>query len=323
MQGHLKYLHRHQVDIDKWDRCIETADNGLIYASAVYLDHMTNSWDALVYGDYEAVMPLPKRKKWGIAYCYQPAFIASLGIFGKQLTKEIAEQFIHAIPRSFRLIDLRLNYGNNFSQLPGVAKLHNNYVLPLQSSYEQLNKQYRENIRRNIKKAQQLNNRYATGIAVEEVVALARMQMDHISNLTSADYDHFIRLYQSLNQQGKALACGVYTASNELVSSCVYFFGNKRAYYILVGNHPNGRTLGASHYLVDRFIHDHAGQDLLLDFEGSDIGNLAFFYSSFGAQQEVYPSLWINRLPWWIRIIHGARISSRQGRNISRNEHPI
>ena len=305
MQGALQYLQRHQIDTNKWDHCIDTADNGLIYASAVYLDHMTTGWDALVWGDYEAVMPLPKRKKWGIPYLYQPAFIASLGIFGNQLTQQLAEQFINAIPRSFKLIDLRLNYGNIFSHLPGVARLHNNYVLPLQESYAALFKNYRENIRRNIKKAQQLGNRYATGIAVEEVVALARLQMDRISDLKTTDYDNFISLYKVLQQQGRAMACGVYTQSGELVASCVYFFSNKRAYYILVGNHPNGRTLGASHYLIDRFIHDNAGQSLLLDFEGSDIRNLAFFYGSFGAQTELYPSIWINRLPWWAKLFKG------------------
>jgi len=68
-----------------------------------------------------------------------------------------------------------------------------------------------------------------------------------------------------------------------------------------VGNHPNGRTLGASHALVDAFIKDQAGQDLLLDFEGSDIRNLAFFYSSFGATEEKYPAIKLNRLPWYIR----------------------
>lgn len=309
MSTNLQYLHRHQIDTNKWDQCIDRATNGLIYARVVYLDHMTTTWDALVLGDYEAVMPLPVRKKWGIQYIYQPAFIASLGIFGNQLTAALIEQFIRAIPSTFKLIDLRLNYGNNFSQLQGVVRLHNNYVLSLQAPYEQLFKQYRENIRRNIKKAQQLGNRYATDIEVEEVVSLARLQLDHIIELRQGDYDNFIRLYHTLKQQGRAMACGVYTQSGELVSSCVYFFSNKRAYYILVGNHPNGRTLGASHYLIDRFIHDQAGQDLLLDFEGSDVRNLAFFYESFGAQQEVYATLWINKLPWWVKLIRGGKFN--------------
>lgn len=65
----------------------------------------------------------------------------------------------------------------------------------------------------------------------------------------------------------------------------------------MVGNHPNGKTLGASHTLIDAFIKDHSGQNLLLDFEGSDIHSLAHFYSSFGAREEKYSAIKLNRLP--------------------------
>jgi hypothetical protein len=69
-----------------------------------------------------------------------------------------------------------------------------------------------------------------------------------------------------------------------------------------VGNHPNGKTIGASHALIDAFIKDHAGQNLLLDFEGSDIRNLAFFYSSFGAGEEKYTGIKMNRLPRLLQL---------------------
>ena len=70
----------------------------------------------------------------------------------------------------------------------------------------------------------------------------------------------------------------------------------------MVGNHPDGKTIGASHALIDAFIKDHADQNLILDFEGSDIRNLAFFYEGFGATNEIYPALKINKLPWYIKL---------------------
>lgn len=307
MSNTFQYLQRNQVDTIKWDQCIDKARNGLIYAYSFYLDHMATEWDALVLGDYEAVMPLPKRKKWGIQYVYQPAFTASLGVFGNQLTEAMVEDFVRAIPSTIKLIDTRLNQGNILAAPSGFSKLHNNFVLSLRPSYEQLYNGYRENIKRNIKRARQLNNRYATEVPVEEVVRLSHLQMGSVSEVTETDYANFTRLYHYLHQKQQAVACGVYTAANELVASCVYFFSHNRAYYILVGNHPNGRTQGASHFLIDRFIHDHAGSSLLLDFEGSDIRNLAFFYSSFGAELEIYPALYINRLPWLIKIISGKK----------------
>ena len=299
--GAIQYLRRNAIDTGRWNQCIEHADNGLIYASAIYLDHMAGDWDALVWGDYQAVMPLPWRKKWGFHYLYQPPFTASLGVFGKQVTADLVAKFIHAIPARFKLIELDLNYGNVLPASTGLSIVRNNYVLGLQKTYGELYNGYRDNIRRNIKKSQQLQVRYVTGIRVQEVIQLSRSQMQDISNPSQKDYDHFEQLFQQLIQQNKALTAGVYTPDGQLVASCVYFFSNKRAYYILVGNHPNGKTLGASHYLIDRFIHDHAGKDLVLDFEGSDIRNLAFFYSSFGAMVETYPALRINRLPWWMK----------------------
>ena len=94
---------------------------------------------------------------------------------------------------------------------------------------------------------------------------------------------------------------GVFSTENKLFASAVFLFSHNRAYYILVGNHPEGKATGASHTLIDAFIKDHAEKNMLLDFEGSDIPNLAFFYSSFGATLETYPALKINRLPFYLK----------------------
>jgi hypothetical protein len=61
--------------------------------------------------------------------------------------------------------------------------------------------------------------------------------------------------------------------------------------------------LGASHLLVDSFIKDHAARNLTLDFEGSDVQTLAFFYSCFGAVEEKYTALKLNRLPWLLKWV--------------------
>ena len=57
-----------QIDRKKWDTCIHFAVNGLPYAYTWYLDAVSEYWDGLVYGDYEAVMPLTWNKKHGISY---------------------------------------------------------------------------------------------------------------------------------------------------------------------------------------------------------------------------------------------------------------
>jgi len=299
----ITYVTRANVNAAKWDACISQSSNGLIYGYSFYLDKMCMHWDALILDDYHAVMPLSWNKKAGIYYLYQPAFTPNLGVFGNQLTREMVLQFIHSIPGKFQLVEINLNPGNEYEHLSEEyfeSSNRNNYVLSLSKTYNQLYNAYNDNIKRNINKSVALGCIVQTKVPIDDILLLAKKQLSNVTNLKERDYHQFKSLFLQLEQQQQAKSYGVYL-NDQLISSAAFFFGNGRAYYILVGNHPNGKTLGASHYLVDRFIADHAQQNILLDFEGSEISSLAFFYSSFGARLEHYPALRMNRLPWYIK----------------------
>ena len=291
------YLKYQQINKKKWDACIDTADNGLIYPYSFYLDAMTKIWDALVLNDYEAVMPLTWNKKYGIYYLYQPAFTACLGVFGKSLSPETVNDFLKAIPGKFKYWDIYLNAGNFFKVADFDLYERMNYVLNLNETYDNILNAYRDNIKRNIKKSEQLQLKINKNIAVTEVIKLAKEQANAFSSMREADFIKFEKLYQLLYADKKAITYGVYTREEKLIASAVFFFSHKRAYYIMVGNSPIGKTFGASHTLINAFIKDHAGENLLLDFEGSDITSLAFFYNSFGAKEEKYSAIKLNRLP--------------------------
>lgn len=297
----IRFIERKDLDLPAWDKCIEEAPNGLIYAYSFYLDHMSKQWSALVLGDYEAVMPLTWNKKYGFYYLYQPFLCASLGVFGKNIDPQMLEAFFKAIPRRFKYWDIYLNHGNYFSRSSYPLYNRMNYVLDLNKDYEVLSGVYRDNIKRNIKKSKQLGCYIDSTVALDEVIQLSLLQMKSFMSIDASSFDGFRKLYVSLQDKGKVKIYGIRSAQKELLASAVFIFSHNRAYYILVGNHPNGKTLGASHALIDAFIKDHAGQNLLLDFEGSDIRNLAFFYSSFGAKEEKYPGIKYNRLPPLLR----------------------
>ncbi len=303
MKPSIHYLAHQHIDKDKWNVCIDNSKNGLIYAYSYYLDHMARNWDALVYGDYEAVMPLTWNKKFGIHYLYEPAFTASLGIFGNRLNPTLINEFIKAIPSKFKLIEIDLNAGNKVQFPDGISIMRNNYVLDLSETYEDIYKGYNDNIRRNVKKAKQFECVCIRNVDIDQVITLSEEQMANVGSPLKEDYDRFKSLFSFLQKKEMASTYGVLTKDQQLLASSVYFYSHGRAYYILVGNHPNGKAMGTSHYLIDRFIFENAGKNLLLDFEGSDLRNLAYFYSSFGAVHETYPALRINRLPWWARLL--------------------
>ncbi len=297
----IRFVPYRQIDKIKWDDCITHAANGLIYGYSFYLDEMAKQWDALVWNDYEAVMPLTWNSKYGIRYLYQPAFTPCLGVFGNTITPGLVNDFLDAVPSSFRFWEISLNQ-RNAPKVKGISiQQRVNYVLDLSSPYEELFKGFRENNRRNIKKSEQFGNTVQKGIPAGEIIQLAKEQMTGLTNLRDADWQHFEQLYHYLSEENKTETYGVTGKNGQLLASCIFFFSHGRAYYILVGNHPNGKTLGASHALLNAFIKDHAGQALLLDFEGSDISQLAFFYSGFGAVTESYPAIRLNRLPFYLK----------------------
>jgi len=300
--GSIYYLTRNQIDQKLWDACIDRASNGLIYSYTTYLDTMADHWDGLILDEYKAVMPLPWRKKYGIYYLYQPAFVAQLGLFGNNITSELLLSFLNSVPAKFKYWEFSLNHHNLFSCPGYVLQQRTNFVLSLNQPYEVLYSQYRDNIKRNVKKANGYGCYIKKDIEVAAIIELAKPQALQ-SGITQKDLTNFSLLYASQKKISRAVSYGVFSNQHQLLASAVFFFSHNRTYYILVGNHPNGRTLGASHSLIDAFIKDHQGQNLFLDFEGSDLGNLAFFYSSFGATEEKYPAIKLNRLPWYTRWI--------------------
>lgn len=297
----IHYVSHQHIDKVKWDDCIRQAPNGLIYAYSCYLDAMAKQWDALVLNEYETVMPLTWNSKYGFSYLYQPAFTASLGVFGKNLNEELISNFIKSIPEKFKLIEISLNSGNAFlNNLPKFFT-RSNYVLNLNKPYTELAEAYRENHQRNINKALQAGCTVRKDIPVNLIIELNQEFLKTISPIKDADYNNFKNLYELLAKENMSESYGVIDDNQQLVASSVFFYSHKRAYYILVGNTREGKNIGASHALIDAFIKNNAGKYLILDFEGSDIESLAFFYAGFGAKEELYPALRINKLPWFIR----------------------
>lgn len=129
----------------------------------------------------------------------------------------------------------------------------------------------------------------------------AKETMQRVSSITNDELKRFEQVFKKAKELKQAETLGIFSEANQLLASAAFLFSHNRWYYILVGNTPDGKTNGASHYLIDRFIYKHAQTPALLDFEGSDIRNLAFFYSSYGATVEKYPALRMNKLPKLLR----------------------
>lgn len=304
-EARLYYKERKEIDDNKWNDCINKAGNGLIYAYSFYLDHTADNWDALVLNDYEAVMPLPWRKKFGIQYLYQPFLTPQLGLIGAAITNDLLEKILESVPGKFSFWEINLNKDNVFKipKFPLSKKL--NHFLSLNQPYDKINAGYNQNLKRNIKKAVAAGCIYKEDIPLGVFFDAAIKQLRHHSNFSDKDATNFKRLAEELLLQKKAKTAGVYI-NEVLCAACIFLIDHKLVYYILAVTTVKGKQTGASHFLIDQFIKRNAGKDLLLDFAGSDVPSVALFNEGFGATTYFYSSLRVNKLHPLIRWIKNS-----------------
>lgn len=298
----IQYLSHREINLASWDDCLLNAPNGMIYGTSWYLDQVSPGWEALIYGDYEAVMPLPAKKKWGIYYLIRPAFCQQLGVFSKSdIDKVLIEAFIHAIPSRFTWINMPLNEGNYSEVFTTTKEPGVNYLLSLQPDYNLLRASYVQNTKRNLGKAIDKNILPEYSLDFKSFLDLkleharGRLNRDHIQFLTT-----IFERYR--NSEDLKIIC-VRDAKHGMLAGALFIHFRNRWIYLLSTSSAKGKEMRAMFAIIDKFVQDNAGKDEILDFEGSVIPELARFFAGFGAVPAYYPQLKLNRLPFPLYLI--------------------
>ena len=300
----IRYIRYEQIDKRKWDECILQSANSLVYGYSWYLDTVCKSWDALIEDDYTAVFPLTSNRKYGFTYLFQPYFTQQLGVFSpKHLPGKMIEEFIECIPRDYRFIEINLNSSNPTDGIKYRANKQLNHLLDLKKPYTDLFKGYSQNIRRNIKTAKEQGIK--TGFSEpKDIIELFRQykgkEFTHIKN---SHYTMLLFLIRLLMDKNMVICTGAYTNHDELCAGVVWVKTENRAILLFSAASREAKESGAMSWLIDSFIKESSGADVLLDFEGSNNPGLARFYKSFGSYEEYYFRLKINRLPALMRLI--------------------
>jgi hypothetical protein len=300
----IKYLIQIEIDTKKWDTCIARSINGIIYAYSWYLDIVSPDWEALIYGDYESVMPLTQNRKYGINYLYQPFFTQQLGIFSSnKIDKSLIMAFIHAIPEKFKFVDINLNKYNCIDDLNGFkVKTNITYELDLIHNYEDIFRKYRKNNIRNIRKAIQNKISILKGLMPNDIFHLVKSS-GMIPGMKKMHYEMLHQLISAAIRYKTGYLYGAYNERNTLCAAGFFVYSNNKACFILSVSSEEGKDQSAMFLLVDEFIKDFSNHNIILDFEGSNIFGIARFYEGFGANPFNYPNIKINKLPFPFKLL--------------------
>lgn len=298
----IEYLKHDEIDKLRWDKCINTAFNGIVYAYSWYLDIVAYQWEALVFGDYKAVMPLTGKKKYGLNYIYQPKYTQQLGVFSQGiLDSNLVKAFLDAIPTKYKIVEVNLNTYNKLADRNVAVKQGVTYELDLISNYKNLSKNFNNNTQRNIKKAVSNKVQISKHVNLKDLLLLVKqtskipITFDHLNILR--------RLIPFSINHNLGDTYGAYNDKNELVAAAFFIRSHNKAIYLISAATNEGKKISAMFLLVDKYIQDNAEKNITLDFEGSVIENIARFYKGFGATAINYNKVSINRLPWFLRFI--------------------
>jgi hypothetical protein len=298
----IRFLKHNDIDKIKWDAAIDASRNGMVYAKSWFLDIVSPRWQALADENYKTVFPLTSRKKFGISYLHQPFFTQQLGLFSVQeITSGIVENFLDAIPLQYRLVEIQLNHSNKISKSNFKVSDRITHHLNLNKAYEVIQKKYSENLKRNLKRAHENNLVSTPGFSTKDLITLFRSNRGRgVETLKEKDYLVFEKLVDTAHSKGLINKSGI-MFGGKLEAGAVFLRSNHEYIFLFSATGEQAKESGAMPFIIDHFIRSRAGENKVLDFEGSMDPGLARFYKSFGSDEVVYLQIRKNNLPLHLR----------------------
>ncbi len=288
----IRFLKHSEIDPEKWNQAVRNSLSTNVLAEYELLDLLTDgdTWHALVENDYEAVMPLPTRKKGVLKYVYTPFFLPQMGLFSEhEIIPQKVADFLYEISKHYVLADVLMNEKTKSGHGDHEFVSHS---LSLNLAYNELYSQFHENTRRNIKAAQKQQVRVTMQEEkIADIIALFRTNKgsEEAVHFRENDYARLQHVADYLLEHNLLEVYGVRTVQNELAAGALFVKDGKRRWFWFSGRDNQLSESKPMFLLLDTYIRDHAESDLYLDFNGSSNPNVARLYQGFDGKRYTIP----------------------------------
>ena len=284
--SNVQIINHKELDKVIWDKKICASASPSFFMLSWVLDILHPNWDALVYLNYEAFMPIPKAQKYGLTYVFQPKFIRSLSIFNEN--EDQRELIIRAFKETYSLVNINLDFELKESNSNGVFQ-----KLSIPSSRELLQIAYSKNALRVISKLDveiEYKLFYDAGTFIEFF-----KKIKNIKSLKSNSYTKLNQLInETLKRENGKLIAGFY--KGEMIACGFFIFFLKQVFFLKGTVNKIGREKGAFYGLIDFVLQSLIGRFEHFDFVGSNDKGVSDFFRKFGAQDFNYSILKYNTI---------------------------
>ncbi|CAM2806556.1 Uncharacterised protein [Weeksella virosa] len=279
----IKQINRKNLDQEKYTKCLRKSVNYRVYAEIWYLDLLVNKrWDCLVYGDYQAVMPLPFIRLLGMKFVSQPTYCQQLGVFhSDNFPIEVFQRIYRKLEKK-RVKSYHFNEENTLLFSPQGEK-RINHILPVNN--REYDKKTKKNVRSFINKKVELR---WNSVEIDELINFKQKNSQH-----AVDIQQLFRVLTILQEKKKATIITAHS-EGELVGFSVFIDSGQRGIYVNASVNNQGKKMAVPTGILDAYIQENPMK--ILDFEGSNIPSIAHFFEGFGAQKKYYTCYKNNRL---------------------------
>lgn len=290
----IEFLQHSEIDKAKWNRCVARSLSSSIFADFDMLSLASPDWYALVSGDYQSVMPLIARRKWGVSYLCTPTFFSCGGLFADApVDDELLRAFLERIPRRFLRADLLLN-----ENCPDIAqRTLRSYRLALAQPFEVLAQGFSENCRRNIKSAEKQNLTFSLSGEISEIINLFRRNRGANLSLRDSDYALLESCARYAQVRGWLEICSVFDSEGKLLAGAFMLRDYDKIRFWFSGRNSEQAASKSMFFLISNYLKMRSEESFIFDFNGSMNENIARFYRGFGAEVVEIPYIQIYKLP--------------------------
>ena len=260
----IKLIKSDEIDSIMWDRCIARSHNGNVFGYSWYLDSVCNNWDALVLGNYNAVMPLPVKKNFVFSNVFRPDFLIKTNIYqAKDFNTEVIKDFILRIPGNYRSVEIKTGNPNLINPEYKVQE-QKSYKLDLISSYQTLKDSYSDYFLEQLKISEKNKTSFNTGILPNGLVLLSTITK--VLNKKQADKLRILSAVSLRRKLGQIY--GAFNSKNRLSAAVLFISSHYKTYIISGVQTKEAKKKKAIFGLIDHYIKMHSEKALTLDFSG-------------------------------------------------------
>ncbi|MDH6253599.1 hypothetical protein M2347_003326 [Chryseobacterium sp. H1D6B] len=277
----IRRLQYHEIDFNKYTECLEGSEQKNWYAKKEVLDQLSGNWELVVYGDYEAVMPVPFKVKLGIKMVIIPLFCQQLGVFSKKDDLHINNQFLKFLKRKYIIF---LYSFNQYNVLPDQVEKKKNYIIPI-SIYDQLRKKYFKGRKSTVKWSQHLF--YREMLFDSECISF--IQNNFKGLYKESDVIKLNNYLDFLNDKSSLKLCGVFL-EDKLINLAVLISDTDQLSLLALINDEDFKNENGPSFLIDKILKNYI-HEKSLNFMGSNIRGIEVFFKSFGAELFEYRSI--------------------------------